>query len=112
MPVDSDSDSDHSSLYRLVLQHGDFGIHNMSITTDADGQPLVTSLYDWETACIVPSILSDPMMAVTVDLATDENATPSIIRVSDDATPDDRAHYTIWAQQYFKVRCLLKHRPE
>ena len=66
------SDSDQNSFYRLVLEHGDFGIHNMSITTDADGQPLVTSLYDWETACIVPAILSDLLMAVTVDLATDD----------------------------------------
>ena len=41
MPVDSDG-----SLYRLVLEHGDFGIHNMSIMIDANGQPLVTSLYD------------------------------------------------------------------
>lgn len=41
------ADSDQTSLYRLVLEHGDFGIHNMSITMDANGQPLVTSLYDW-----------------------------------------------------------------
>jgi len=32
----------------------------MSITIDANGQPFVTSLYDWETGCIVPAILSDP----------------------------------------------------
>lgn len=29
------------SLYRLVLEHGDFGIHNTSITKDANGEPLV-----------------------------------------------------------------------
>jgi len=87
------TDSDQTPLYRLVLDHGDFGIHNMSITMDANGQPLVTSLYDWETGCIVPAILSDPLMAVAVDLVTDENAAPSITRVSDDATPDDRAQY-------------------
>lgn len=34
------------SLYRLVLEHGDFGIHNTSITRDMDGNPLVISLYD------------------------------------------------------------------
>lgn len=27
------------SLYRLVLEHGDFGIHNTLITTDANGKP-------------------------------------------------------------------------
>lgn len=74
----ADSDSDQSSLYRLVLDHGDFGIHNMSITTNADGQPLVTSLYDREIACIVLAILSDPLMAVAVDLVTDNNVAPSI----------------------------------
>lgn len=108
----ADSDNDQSSLYRLVLEHGDFGIHNMSITTDADFQPLVTSLFGWETACIVPAILSDPMMAVAVDLATDENATASVTRVPDDATPDDRAQCMIWARQLFKVRCSLKHHLE
>ncbi|KAJ9197698.1 hypothetical protein DTO164E3_5552 [Paecilomyces variotii] len=95
------ADSDRISLYRLVLEHGDYGIHNMSITIDADGQPVVTSLYDWETGCIVPAILSDPLMAVWVDLVTDENANPSVIRVPDDATPDDRVEYMIWARQYF-----------
>ena len=71
---------------------------------DANGQPLVTSLYDWETGCIVPAILSDPLMAVTVDLVTDEKAAPSITRVPDDATPSDHAQYMTWARQYFEVR--------
>lgn len=102
-------DNDQTSLYRLVLEHGDFGIHNMSITMDANGQPLVTSLYDWETGCIVPAILSDPLMAVSVDLVTDKNATPSFIRASDDATSDERAQYMIWARQYIKVRLLFNH---
>ena len=104
------ADSDQASLYRLVLEHGDFGIHNMSITMDANGQPLVTSLYDWETGCIVPAILSDPLMSVWVDLVTDENAAPSIIRVPDDATSDDRAQYMIWSRQYFMVSPSFKHR--
>ena len=58
------ADNDQTSLYCLVLDHRDFGIHNMSISVDVNGQPLVTSLYDWETGCIVPAILSDPAMAV------------------------------------------------
>lgn len=57
LPVDSDK----ASLYRLVLEHGDFGIHNMSITLDANSRPLVTFVYDWETghhpACyLIPSV--------------------------------------------------------
>ncbi|KND90471.1 hypothetical protein TOPH_05004 [Tolypocladium ophioglossoides CBS 100239] len=61
-----------TSLYRLVLDHGDFCIHNMSIEIDISNQPLVTSLYDREIGCIVPAILSDPRMAVIVDLVIDE----------------------------------------
>ena len=59
----------------------------MSITKDANGSPLVTSVYDWETACIVPAILSNPLMAVEVNLVTNENAAPSFTQVSDYATP-------------------------
>lgn len=98
------ADSSHASLYRLVVDHGDFGIHNMSITMDANGNPLVTSLYDWETGCIVPTILSDPLMAVAVDLVTDENAKPSITRVPSDATPSDHVQYMEWTRHYFEVR--------
>lgn len=43
------ADNNQITLYRLVLDHGDYGIHNMSITINANGQPLVTSLYGWET---------------------------------------------------------------
>ncbi|KAJ9634519.1 hypothetical protein H2199_008976 [Coniosporium tulheliwenetii] len=95
------ADGDQTSLYRLVLDHGDFGIHNMSITLDENDQLLVTSLYDWETGCIVPAILSDPLMAVAVDLMADENG-PSVTRVSDSATLEDSARYMTWARQYFK----------
>ncbi|KAM0800334.1 3-hydroxybutyryl-CoA dehydratase [Usnea florida] len=92
------SEGDQSSFYRLVIEHGDFGIHNMSISTDADGQPLVTSLYDWETACIVPAILSDPRMSVIVDLVIDEDAVPSITRVDDGTTPDEHADIDLFNQ--------------
>ena len=92
---------DGKGLYRLVLEHGDFGVHNMPITENANGLPLVTSVYDWETACIV--IVSDPLMAVEVDLVTNEDAAPSFTRVSDYATPS-LGKYTIRAEQYFTVR--------
>jgi hypothetical protein len=104
VPHITPADSDQNSLYRLVLDHGDFGIHNMTITMDANAQPLLTSLYDWERGDIVPAILSDPLMAVTVDLMTDEHAGPSITRVSENFTPDERAESMTWAEQYFKVR--------
>ena len=44
----------------------------------------------------MPAILSDPLIAVVVNLATDENAAPSITRVPDDASADDRAEYMTW----------------
>lgn len=94
------------SLYRLVLEHDDFGIHNTTITTQANGEPLVTSLYDWETGCFVPAILSDPLVAVLpVDLITGENAGPSVTRVPQNATPSSLETYAIWARHYIKVRC-------
>ena len=96
-------DSDKTSLYRLVLEHGDFGIYNMSITLDASGQPLVTSLYDWDTGCILPAILSDPLMRVRHDLVEDENGGPSITGEVDDETPEDRAEDMRCANVYYKV---------
>ncbi|XWW98375.1 hypothetical protein V2A60_006375 [Cordyceps javanica] len=97
------ADGDQASLYRLVLDHGDFGIHNMSITMDPEGKPLVTSLYDWETGCIAPAILSDPLMAVSVDLVADENAMPSITRVPSDASSSERAQYMMHTKHYFEA---------
>ncbi|KAI0436238.1 3-hydroxybutyryl-CoA dehydratase [Xylaria telfairii] len=90
-----------TSLYRLVLEHGDFGIHNTSITQDASGEPLVTSLYDWETACIVPALLSDPLVAVLpVDLIADEAGGPSITRLPEAPTLADLETYAAWAKHY------------
>ncbi|KDQ49291.1 hypothetical protein JAAARDRAFT_200997 [Jaapia argillacea MUCL 33604] len=97
------SENDQTSLYRLVLDHYDFGFHNMSVTMDAHGQPLVTSLYDWETGCIVPAILSDPVLVVSVDLVTDENAGPSVTRVPEDGTLEDWEQYMMWSRVYFKA---------
>ncbi|TQS33396.1 hypothetical protein Golomagni_06261, partial [Golovinomyces magnicellulatus] len=95
-------DDGQGDLFRLVLEHGDFGIHNMSITRDADSSPTITSIYDLETACITPAILSDPLMAVIVDLVTDKNANPSITRVEDDETPTELEEYQTWAKQYIE----------
>lgn len=92
--------ADKPILYRLVLDHCDFGIHNMSITTD---EYTITSVFDWETGCIVPAILSDPLMAVGVDLVTDMNAAPSITRVPSYVTPDECVSYMEWATRYFNV---------
>ncbi len=95
---------EEAELYRVVLDHGDFGIHNMSVTVDA-GQPEITSLYDWETGNIVPAILSDPEMAVWVDLTADAEGEPTITRVDEDQGPGYREEYMRHAKQYIEV-CL------
>lgn len=93
-------------LYRLVLDHGDFGIHNISTTKDMYGEPLITSLYDWETGSIVPAILSDPLVAAgPVDLITDENGRPAVTRLPECPTPHDLETHAAWAQHYIKVYC-------
>ena len=87
MPHMLPRDDDQASLYRLVLQHGDFGIHNMSIDFDEDNKPDVTSVYDWETGCIVPALLSDTTISIyPVDLGTDDNGKPTARRIPRDAT--------------------------
>lgn len=78
-------------LYCLVLEHGDFGIHNMTIARDAKGQPTITSLYDWETGCIVPALVSNPLMLVSsMGICVDEKSSPSFCQEDKDATPDER----------------------
>jgi hypothetical protein len=104
MPHEDAEADNANSLYRLILEHGDFGIHNTSITRDANGKPLVTSLYDWETGCIVPALLSDTLVAAgPVDLIADGNAKPSVIRISEQATETDLKVYAAWAQHYIQV---------
>lgn len=72
-------------------------------------KPLVTSLYDWETGCYVPAVLSDPLVAAgPVDLITDETAGPSITRIPEGATPSDLETYAVWARHYIKVRSSLQ----
>lgn len=102
-------ESTEVSLYRLVLEHGDFGIHNTTITKDVNGEPLVTSLYDWETGCIVPALLSDTNVAAgPVDLITDEEGGPCVTRIPKDSTSMELETYALWARNYIKVRCHVK----
>jgi hypothetical protein len=95
-------------LYRLTLEHGDFGIHNTSILVNPDGNPVVTSLYDWETACIVPALLSDPLVvAGPVDLILNDSGEVSVTRIPEKPTATDLEAYAEWARHYFKV-CALR----
>ena len=91
-------------LYRLVLEHGDFGIHNTSITRD-NNKPHITSLYDWETACIVPALLADPLVATgPVDLITNECGEPAITRIPGSPTATELEVCATWSRYYIKVR--------
>ncbi|KAG9257194.1 uncharacterized protein F5Z01DRAFT_696657 [Emericellopsis atlantica] len=95
-------------LYRFVLDHGDFGVHNMTIDKDDTGQPYVTSVYDWEGGSVVPAILSEPKMVTTVDLVIDGRGKPSISRWGDGDTPDKMAQYRRWTKHYYKVCTVLE----
>ncbi|KAI4280128.1 MAG: hypothetical protein L6R35_005971 [Caloplaca aegaea] len=98
------SEASEASLYRHVLEHGDFGIHNISITGDTDGNPFVTSVYDWETACIVPAILSDPLVAASpVDLVANEEGVSCVTRIPNNSTATEMKDYAGWAHHYVEV---------
>ncbi|KAL7939754.1 3-hydroxybutyryl-CoA dehydratase [Trichoderma chlorosporum] len=89
-----------TSLFRFVLEHGDFGIHNMSIALDADGKHHVTSVFDWDMGSIVPAFLSDPMMCVGPDLGADGNAHPLVLGVDETTTPEQLEKWNFWAKAY------------
>lgn len=83
-------------LYRPALEHGDYGIHNVLT--------IQRKKVDWETACIVPALLSDPVMAVTVDLTANEKGEPCATRVPENPFPTEEEKYRKWARHYIQVR--------
>lgn len=89
-------------IYRLVLEHGDFGIHNMTIDMTANG-PKVTSLFDWETGHIIPALLSDTEVAVVRDLRADGQGNIQVLRLLEDDTAEDIARFEMWAKTYVDV---------
>jgi hypothetical protein len=93
------------ALYRFVLDHGDFGMHNMTVAMDNDRKPYITSVFDWEGGSVVPALLSEPKMVTTVDLIIDENGDPSIGRWGDGDSPDKMKQYRKWTKRYYKVSC-------
>jgi hypothetical protein len=100
IPLILPPDDEHICLYRLVLEHDDYGIHNMTI---ASSIPKVTSLYDWETAHVVPAILSDPEVAVSpVDLGVDLNGAPLVSPEEEDANEQEKNEHSRWARLYIR----------
>ncbi|KAK4229195.1 hypothetical protein QBC38DRAFT_535203 [Podospora fimiseda] len=64
-------------------------------------RPRVTSVFDWETACIWPEILWDPLVAADpVDLIVDGEGQPAVTRIPEGVTRDELGMYAGWAQHY------------
>lgn len=101
------SDTPSKGLYGMILEHGDFGIHNTTVETDGDGWTEVTSLTDCETGCITLALLSDPWVAVLpVDLVGDELGVPADTRIPKDATLEDLRAYSGCAHRYIEGLCF------
>ncbi|KAF4119353.1 hypothetical protein GMORB2_4872 [Geosmithia morbida] len=100
-----------AELYRFVLDHGDFGIHNMTLARDDDDMPRITSVFDWEHGCVVPAILSEPRMITTADLVLSADyLKPIFERWGDGSAPDKMAEYRNDTAKYYKE--LFKQAPE
>lgn len=98
-------EGDDEVLYRLVLQHDDFGIHNMSVDVDEAGEPSLTSVYDWETGCIVPIILTEIEFSIAgCDLIVDEKGEPSVhIRSDLERGPERRLQNQQYSVEFLNV---------
>lgn len=93
-------------MYRLVLQHDDFGIHNMSVDVAQAGEISLTSVYDWETGCIIPLILAEIDFSVAgCDLIVDENGQPSVHTRPDlECETERRAQNQRYSVEFLNVR--------
>lgn len=100
-------EGDKPVVYRLVLEHGDFGIHNMTIASGEAG-PEITSVFDWETGCIVPALISDALMSTLVDLAIDDEGRPAVTRTGRNENPENARHQQAETEQYHKVSTTIR----
>lgn len=93
----------HGTFYRPVIDHGDYGMWNMTSTIDENGKPLITSLFGWDMSSVVPAIFSDLKLGVDIDLVADEYGNPAITRLPHNASVAKRAPYKVWSRQYITV---------
>ncbi|KAL4906354.1 hypothetical protein BDW74DRAFT_177368 [Aspergillus multicolor] len=103
------------SLYRLTLEHEDFGNTTPQLKSPkrrvAAASPLSLPIFDWETGCIVPALLSDPLVAVNpVDLTAKEDGDATVTGIPKDATQSDMKIYFGWAGHY--IQRLYNKTPE
>lgn len=101
------SGRDETCFYRLVLEHGDYGIHNMSIQQAETDTLRITSIFDWETGSVVPALLSNPTFLVkSGGVGVDEEGNPKLIDVSTSATAEEIKTRMAETQEYTTVSIL------
>ncbi|KAB8298307.1 hypothetical protein EYC80_002036 [Monilinia laxa] len=93
-----------ASLYRFVIDHNDFGIHNVTATKDEEGEIIITSLFDWECADIVPALLSNPELSITssVIVKPDDDGNASVAMMSQNFDPRDQRFYHMCSWYYLR----------
>ena len=98
-------EGDEAVLYRPVLQHDDFGIHNLLNLVSGAVETKITSVFDWETACIVPFALSEIVFFIAgCTLTTDEGGKPSAQARSELASrPEEQAKNQEYSAEFLKV---------
>lgn len=98
IPLSLPEGDDEALYYRLVLQHDDFGIHNISVDEDEAGELSLTSVYDWETGCIIPIILTEiSSLLPDATWSSTRKGEPSVHLRSDQERDPERA---VQNQQY------------
>ncbi|KAL4936339.1 hypothetical protein BDV06DRAFT_205232 [Aspergillus oleicola] len=103
LPEEEESETREPTFYRLVLEHGDFAIHNMAIKQEPIGHVSITSLHDWEIGHILPAILSDPLLGINVDLSGDENGESCFSGLSGEPSPEQRQEYLCCMAPYVEA---------
>jgi len=99
LPAVLPPEEDDPQIYRLVLEHNDFGVHNMTIDLTANG-PKVTSVFDWEAGTVVPALLSDTQVWVACKLRADGQGGVQIL-----AMDDTYENAEMWAKTYVDASC-------
>ncbi|KAJ7639871.1 hypothetical protein DFH06DRAFT_1335274 [Mycena polygramma] len=102
IPLVLPREGDQASFYHLVLEHDDFGIHNMSITDEWN----VTSVFDWDTAHIVPAILSDPQLVLWGELSVDEEGVPIV--TGEELCDEEALYLQGYAKHHHQVNNTFK----
>lgn len=75
----------------------------MSICTD-DESATITSLYDWETGCVVPGLLTElSFVAGGFDIGVQENGEPLL----DVRRPTEGEQYESHSQNYLEVSLIV-----